>query len=487
MTNPALKLLSAPREPEAPPPDLAPLLDRLRAFVRRFVVLSDEQAAAVALWVAHTHAIGAADASPYLDITSPEPRCGKTLTLDVVELLVPRPWRVVLPSEAVLFRKLEHDGPTLLLDEVDAVFGPKTGANHEGLRALLNAGNRRGTVVPRCVGASFQLAEFRVFGAKALAGIGRLPATVADRSITIELRRRAPGETVERFRRRDVVEDASALRGLAAAWADAYLEQLHDARPALPEELDDRAADGWEPLLAIADLAGAGWAERARHAAVKLAKGAVMDDASAGLRLLADIGRVFEERGGSFISTADLRQTLAEDEEAPWRDWREKGTTISAEAIARLLRPYGIRSAQNWVAGVNHRGYSRSSFEDAWSRYTGFNPLDPLDPAWTEGLSPISNPLGEANPSGLETAANPNEQPRLAGLAGSNAETGKPGPSSPSPEPLVCGHDAGWLARDGEWRCETCEPPGLPGEVVEKRAVESLDAPIDFATKEAHP
>ncbi|HEX9044437.1 MAG TPA: hypothetical protein VF802_05355 [Candidatus Limnocylindrales bacterium] len=133
---------------------LAVALDSLEAFVRRYVAFSlPEQATAIALWIAHTHVIDSSDTSPYLAITSAERQCGKTLLLDLLELLVARVWRAVLPSDAIVYRKIDRDRPTLLLDEADAIFGRAASDRYEGLRALLNAGNRRGTRVPRC--ASF--------------------------------------------------------------------------------------------------------------------------------------------------------------------------------------------------------------------------------------------------------------------------------------------------------------------------------------------
>ena len=53
------------------------LLTEVSIFVRRFVVLSDDQACAVALWVVHTWALDFGYATPYLNIHSPEPRSGK--------------------------------------------------------------------------------------------------------------------------------------------------------------------------------------------------------------------------------------------------------------------------------------------------------------------------------------------------------------------------------------------------------------------------
>src|SRR5215210_7309501 len=147
-------------------------------FIRRYVVVSAEQADTLALWLVHTHAFEAATFTPYLHIRSAELQSGKSLTLDVLDVLCARPWRAVTPSEAVTFRKIAQDTPTLLLDEVDAIFGSgKAAREHEGLRALLNAGfRRRGSTIPRCVGegSKIRAEDFATFCAKAFAAIGRL-------------------------------------------------------------------------------------------------------------------------------------------------------------------------------------------------------------------------------------------------------------------------------------------------------------------------
>ena len=121
--------------------------------------------------------------TPYLAITSPDRQCGKTRLMEVLELLVARPWLIELPSEAVLYRTIHGSVPTLLWDEIDTVFNTRTADKYEAQRAVLNSGNRRGVTVPRCVGSSSKVSDFNVYSAKALAGIGTLPDTVADRSL----------------------------------------------------------------------------------------------------------------------------------------------------------------------------------------------------------------------------------------------------------------------------------------------------------------
>jgi hypothetical protein len=346
--------------------DLDGLLGFVEGFVRRFVVMQEAQAVAVTLWAAHTHVLDAFETTPYLSVTSATKRCGKSRLFDELELLVARPWKVVTPSEAVVFRKIEADKPTLLLDEIDAIFKDKNG-NTEPLRALLNAGNRRGTKVPRCVGPTMQLVSFGVFCAKALAGIGHLPDTIGDRAIEIKLARKAPGETAARFRRREATAVADPLRAELEKWATEAVTTLERARPAVPKQLDDRAEEAWEPLLAIAELAGGAWPERARRSALGLSTGEARDEEELGLRLLADCRAAFEHVADDRLFTSRLIELLAEDDEAPWSDWY--GATIKPRAISRLLRPFGIRPRTIRVDESRAKGYHRDDFLDAWNRY----------------------------------------------------------------------------------------------------------------------
>jgi len=354
-----------------PPDEGATLLDDLAAFVRRYVVVTDAQADALALWIVHTWAIDAAGSTPYLSVTSAEIRCGKSRLLDVLRLLCRDPLPAAHVSEAALFRSLGERPRTVLLDEVDAIFGPKA-RDREDLRAMLNAGYRRGTPVLRCVGdGSRQRVEsFEVFGAKALAGIGDLPSTLADRSLRIRLKRRRPDETVQSLRENRPPADAAPLRERLQAWTEAHDGRLSEAEPALPAELDDRAQDAVEPLVAIADHAGGGdWPGRARRAFVELRRG---DDATAdeslGVRLLADCRAAFEQDDADKLSTVGLIARLAAEDDAPWADWH--GATVKPRTVATILRPYGIRSRTVRLAdGTTPKGYQREQFHDAWARY----------------------------------------------------------------------------------------------------------------------
>ena len=371
------------------------LLNDVSSIHRRFISMSQEQADTLALYDAHTHAFEAAGQTPYPYITSAEKRSGKSRTLELSKALVRHPLSTSNITPAALFRSIESR-PTLLMDEVDAEFGGRQTERSEEIRALLNAGFEQGGTAIRCVptGKSFEAKQFSVYCPKMLAGLWKkLPDTVLDWSIPIELRRKAPGENVARFRKRDQALQAE-LRDLhyrLASWGAQNVEALVDAQPDLPDELTDRAQDIWEPLLAIADRVGGTWPKRARQAARTLAGQDVAEDDSTGVRLLADIRAAFGDKQRT--SSDNLVMRLAGMEESPCGPWR--GRDFDPRALARLLKPFGIgpktiRQGGLKVSGKaitdTVKGYYRSDFEDAWLRY--------LPP-------PLGNPSHPSHPSQL--------------------------------------------------------------------------------------
>ena len=344
------------------------LLADVRRFLCRYVVLTDAQADTLALWSAHTHAAAAAETTPYIAVTSAEKRSGKTRLLEVLEVIVHEALPTANTSDAALFRSISKLNPTLLLDEVDAVFKAR---EREDLRGLLNAGYRRGAVVRRMGGSNnTSLETFEVFCPKAFAGIGNcLPDTILDRSIGIGLQPKTREEIVERFRRRDVAPEGEEIRDRLADWIEPQLDWLHDARPSLPDELDDRAQDMWEPLLAIADLTGGEWPQRALAAALELSRSGNREDDSRTALLLKDIFNVFESNGHDAFKTADLLGHLHTIEESPWGDWY--GKQLSAHGLSKLLRSHRIKTMPVWVDGKTVRGYKSSQFDDAFLRVLG--------------------------------------------------------------------------------------------------------------------
>jgi hypothetical protein len=250
------------------------LLGDIEVFLRRFVAHPSEAAlVAHVLWIAHTHVMDAWESTPRIAFLSPEPGSGKTRALEITELLVPRPVVAVNVTPAYLFRKVADEAgkPTVLFDEIDTVFGPQARDNEE-IRGLLNAGHRRGAVAGRCVmrGKIVETEELPAYCAVAMAGLGDLPDTILTRSVIIRMRRRAPGEHVEPYRRRLYEKEGDVLRERLSGWAHLHEDVLSTAWPEMPEGVHDRDADVWEPLLAVADAAGGEWPERARVSGVSL-------------------------------------------------------------------------------------------------------------------------------------------------------------------------------------------------------------------------
>jgi hypothetical protein len=400
---------AAAGEPRTPTADV---LDDVHAFLGRFIAYPSEHArVAHTLWVAHTHLMDAWESTPRLAFLSPEPGSGKTRALEVTETLTPRPVEAVNATPAYLFRKIsDPDGlPTILFDEIDTVFGPRA-KEHEEIRGVINAGHRRGAMAGRCVvkGKTVTTEELPAFCAVAMAGIGNLPDTILTRSVIVRMRRRAPHEQVEPYRRRLHAPEGHKLRDRLTAWARVVRPRLN-LFPAMPDGITDRPADVWESLLCVADAAGSDWPERARAAAVALVADAAGETPSLGVRLLADIRSILEPgsvpdvpdvpltMGGQgrldAIPTHELLTCLTTLEEASWGDLR--GKPLDARRLANLLKPYGIHSKKIRVGGQTAQGYERADFLDAWARY-----LPAADPVPS---SPIVS--GTSGTSGTDPAA----------------------------------------------------------------------------------
>ncbi|MEV5379759.1 DUF3631 domain-containing protein [Streptomyces nondiastaticus] len=363
--------------PETPAEDGAALLDDVERFHRRFNVFPTEAAfVAVTLWDAHAHLIDAFDGTARLAFLSPEPGSGKSRALEIVETLTPRAAMTVNASANALFRLVEAtEGlPTLLFDEIDTIFGPKAGDN-EPLRGFLNSGYRRGAKSLRCVGdgANQNAGWFSSYCAVAMAGLGSLPDTILTRSVIIRMRKRAPNEKVEPYRRRIHEKQGHALRDRLAKWADTVRDAVADAWPDLPEGVSDRPGDVWEPLLAVADAAGGHWPERARAACLELVRAGQDDaEASLGIRLLTDLrDHVF--KGADRMPTAVILQCLLALEDAPWGDLDDK--PITSRTLSKMLGQYvtpankPIKSRGIRVGSDTPKGYYAEDLSDAWKRY----------------------------------------------------------------------------------------------------------------------
>ncbi|MEU9687140.1 DUF3631 domain-containing protein [Amycolatopsis japonica] len=371
-----------PYMPEPPPPPTgAQILDKVTAFVKRFNVFPSEHCAPMlALWYAHTHAAEHFYVTPRLILDSAEPGSGKTRVMEVAQFLVRSAEMTLSATTAALFR-LVSDGPiTILFDEVDAIFNPQKGGNTEDLRAMLNAGYKRSATIPRCVGdaRAMKVERFKVYAPVVLAGIaGHMPDTITTRAITVHMRRRAPTETVEPFKERVVEKQAAPLRDRLATWIGGIANQLGNAEPTMPDGVTDRAAEIWEPLLAIADAAGEHWPETARAACTHFVASNSNRKGSLGIQLLADMRRIFTERNTDRLPSTFIVAALLDMEESDWTDVQGKGKPIEPRRMAKELAKYGVKPAPFKYDGDTVKGYQttgETGLTDAWSRYL---PADP--------------------------------------------------------------------------------------------------------------
>jgi hypothetical protein len=203
--------------------------------------------------------------------------------------------------------------------------------------------------------------EYSVFCPKALAGIGRLPATVADRSIHIRLNRRLPTEPVQPFRLRAAEADAEPIRNALADLAKIDSSMIPVS---IPETLNDRAAEAWEPLLTIAEIAGGPWPKQMRQAAMALSSQAVEDVQTLGLILLRDLKTIFDEKAADRLSTSDIIAALRSMDESPW-----VVKHLEPYMLASLLQPHYVRPQNLRMGRAVVKGYKRKDFEPAWSRW----------------------------------------------------------------------------------------------------------------------
>jgi putative DNA primase/helicase len=349
-------------EPWPEPVNGAELLDALAASIRRHVVMPNHSADTAALWVLHTYLLDCSGISPRLAVTSPEKNCGKTTLLDVLSHLVMRPLLTANATVSAIFRVVEMQQPTLLIDEADTFL-----SENEELRGILNSGHRKGGAVIRTVGEDFEPRAFSTYSPCAIALIGKLPATLTDRSVPIELRRRRPDEAIEPFRF-DRTEHLDQLARKLARWAMDRADHIRAAEPDMPAGVFNRAADNWRPLLAIADAAGGEWSARARQAALQSLAAAADDDQSARVTLLADIRAIFAERHTDRLPSAELVEALVAIEGRPWAEWKA-GKALTVNGLARLLAPFAIKPGTIRISSGTPKGYQLAQFEDAFARY----------------------------------------------------------------------------------------------------------------------
>ena len=460
--------------PSSEPVDAAKLLKSIKAVFRRYVVLPKGADVALPLWVLHAWSFDAGDISPFMVVNSPTKRCGKTTVLILLYFLTPKSELVASITASSLFRYIEQVRPTLIIDEGDTFMG-----DNEELRGILNSGHTKtaANVIRNVeVEGEHRPRRFSTWAPKVIAAIGSLADTLEDRSIILLLQRKPRTAKVDRLRRRDTNELAG-LRSQAARWAADNFNLLVDPDPPIPSTLNDRAADNWRPLLAIADLAGGTWPQYAREAACHLSGDD--QDGAVNVDLLKDIRTAFGEDAA--IRSADLVEKLIADPERPWVEWK-RGRPLTQKQLGRLLKPFGICSETVHPPGLPHaRGYQRAHFEEAWEAYCPVvnSPPNP-DPPFSKCAS-AQMPMKSAQPDGFRSVqkASPHTSKTddlshsHAGLHGCTLRKQQNGvrghvdrADDPGPNFLVCADNVGTA-------------PGLPEREIQNFADWYLDQAAD--------
>jgi putative DNA primase/helicase len=363
-----------------------------------------------------THLFDVVEVAPKLLIKSVIMRSGKTRLLGVLARLVPRPQATANIKAATLFRVIEEYRPTLLLDEVDTYL-----KDDPELHGIINSGfDKTGAKVLRLVpvGEKWEAREFSTWCPQAIAGIGRMPHTITDRSFVIEMKRKLRTEKVARLRRRDGAPLIELARK-AARWAADHATELAGIEPKMPESLNDRAMDAWEFCIAIADLAGGEWPVRARTAARELSGDGTVEDDSIGIKLLADIRDVFANKHVDRLWSDDIIACLVELEGRPWSEWGRQRKQISKNQLADLLSPLHVTPQNVRIRDHVRKGYYLSAFRDPFARYLPpipFQNATPLQSNQNYGLEPDFGTLHGEACSVLENGQNPSVSEVCSGV-----------------------------------------------------------------------
>ena len=344
------------------------VLDELKEVIESHAYLPSYGSTALALWIVFTYFAENAEICPYLGITSPEKRCGKTTVLSIVEDLVYRPLSSSNISPASIYRAIEKVHPTLIIDEAD------TFLNNLELVGILNAGHRKGKdkIIRTDMDRGGEVKAFSALGPKAIAKIGEFPSTLADRCIQIPLDRKPPYEKIKRLTirfREQQEERRRKIKRFADDNIEAFRKKVDDLAEndeLLPNIGNDRARDNWTPLIAIADIAGGKWPELAREAMVHLE--ARVDKESIGAKLLKDIMSIFNRRNAERLASSEITRELNKMEGRPWPEWN-RGREMSPNSLARVLKRYKIEPKQMKINGCNVRGYMKSDIERAYEIY----------------------------------------------------------------------------------------------------------------------
>jgi hypothetical protein len=349
------------------------LFERLEAFLRRFVVMDADLPTLLVLWLMGTYCYTVFEYFPYLVLRSPEKRCGKSRTLDLIALLSFNAHQpTASPTEAQIFREPREDGGVQIYDELEGMTGDKE--RWSAVTSVFNAGFHKGQVVTRYkkTGQGQQKETFETYVPRAIASISSLETTLEDRSIMVMMQRLLPGQQTERFSLRRLDHQAQILRDdlyIFALTTAPTIAELYDEGefPGL-SGLDHRAVDLWEPMLSIAAVIDASGGtgtvtDRMTRLAERLggerASRSVDDTNPAIIEVLSECLLLGPE---TRISTQDLAERIR---------LRLGWDSLTPKALSNRLHPLGLKSTRWREGSENRRGYvfTRKLIDDLAKRY----------------------------------------------------------------------------------------------------------------------
>ena len=376
-----------------------------------------------ALFAMNTYIFDAFDTTPYLLYDSATGGCGKTTTLERHEFVCARAYFSVDPSPAVLYRKIERDHPTFLLDEAKAL--QNHGDRSQELLTLFDAGYKRGATVPRCVEHGEELRDFSVYCPKVLARIGSFRGTLLDRGIVIHLEK---AHGLRQKRRNVLLREVAPLKESLEAYALQFREQLERIYQNEPDDgywprLSGREGEIWGPLLCHARLAGPEAEARALKVALLYSreKGAVAIAEDRLLTRAEEVLEVLQKLTGEIFFPRDLVPALSEKES--WGEYLADRKTDKARvtAVGAFFSHFRLGSRKHTDRGTQ---YNRQEAIEALERHM------PESAASAEkGVKVSASATRHSDPTDYAACTSGRES---SGHPSASQSTGHEGPNSPA-------------------------------------------------------
>ena len=355
-------------------PDVAKLFNRLQEAFRRFVSFPEEEAegatAVLALWTMLTYAFPAWSVIPYLSIGGPM-GSGKTRVFEVLNRIVYRPLPSANMTAPCMFRTLDAQGGTLLLDEAERL-RDRTPAASE-IRSILLSGYKAGNPARRLeptAGGKYKPIEFDVYGPKAIAGIASLPEALESRCIRLTMFR-APTKSPEARRRIDEnprlwMELRDDLHAFALTQGSRFVELSRSAD--LCSEFGNRDYELWQPLIALAstiqEAGTSGLVRTVKEFAGNLIESRVADQTPEPDAILLRHLAGLVKKGDHDETPGDLLAVvmLSPAQDGVFRRWGPKG---ASHALAR----YGIRTTKSTNGRRTYRYVTLDQLRRVENRY----------------------------------------------------------------------------------------------------------------------